>query len=291
MLRFADNETTLRLIRTVDNWNPTLSLFLAFCLVVVIGVLDYVTGIELALSVFYLLPLAVLAWKGGRWLGLAGSVVCTAVWAVARAAAGQRFSSPFLLYWNIGSRFVSFELMAFLLSSLKSSYVYLESLSRTDPLTGCFNTRTFLDLLNTEIERSRRYKRPLTLAYFDLDNFKTVNDTFGHAAGDLVLKSVVVTLRSNIRVSDILGRLGGDEFALVLPETDREAALTALSKIRTGILQEMSAKDWPVTVSIGSVTCLETYLEPTEFMKRADDLLYQSKLNGKNRISSSSFPD
>jgi diguanylate cyclase (GGDEF)-like protein len=283
----ADNESAMSFIGRIENWNRALSLSIAFALIAVIGVLDHVTDSAMSFSVFYLLPLALLAWKGGRWLGLVGALVCTVVW----AAAGQTFSNWFAVYWNTGSRFLSFALMAFLLSSLQVSHAHLESLSRTDPLTGCSNTRAFMEQLKSEINRARRYGRPLTLAYMDLDNFKIVNDTLGHSEGDAVLKAVVSTLRANIRTTDILGRLGGDEFALVLPETDRSAAQTALGKIRTGILQEMGSKGWPVTMSVGAVTCLEGCPDPEAMIKKADDNMYEAKLTGKNTIRLSSVPE
>ena len=107
--------------------------------------------------------------------------------------------------------------------------------SRSDPLTGVANSRVFLELLKREIARARRYKRPLTLAYLDLDNFKSVNDILGHAMGDKVLQTVVSTVNANIRVTDVVGRLGGDEFVLLLPETDMQGARSGRSCVRSEV--------------------------------------------------------
>src|SRR5208337_2057277 len=122
----------MRFIQAIDRWNTALCICVAFALIGVIGAMDYVTGYQLSFSFFYFLPLFLLAWKGGRWLGLAGSLLCALVWAIANTSAGQVFSSRFTMYWNIGSRFLTFAVMTLLLSFLKSFIVHLESISRTD---------------------------------------------------------------------------------------------------------------------------------------------------------------
>lgn len=280
----------MSLIQSLEKWNRTLAICVAFGLMACIGALDYVTGYELSFFLFYFVPVSLLAWKGGRWLGIVGAAISAVVWAEANIAAGQIFSSPFVMYWNGGARFLAFVLVTYLLSVVKDSIAHLEGLSRTDSLTGASNARAFLEQLKGETERARRYRRPFTLSYIDLDNFKAINDSFGHATGDTVLQTVVSEIRTHVRATDVIARLGGDEFALLLPETDRDAAQTAISKIRRGIVREMASRGWPVTVSIGSLTCFDSRLGVDELIKKADDLMYESKSKGKDTASFSSLP-
>jgi diguanylate cyclase (GGDEF)-like protein len=270
------------LFRALENSNKALAIAVAVILIGAIGALDFVTGYELSFFTFYFLPLALLAWKGERWTGVAGAVLCTAAWALANYAAGQRYSSVLVAYWNVGMRFLAFGILAIVVWYVKKITTHLDTLSRTDPLTGAANTRAFMEIVRTEIERAHRYRRPLTLAYFDLDNFKAVNDSFGHATGDALLKAVVSAIRSNIRATDSLARLGGDEFALLLPEVDQEAARQVVSKVRAAILLHMRSKDWQVTISVGALTVREHHMGPDELIKQADDLMYDAKTKGKN---------
>jgi diguanylate cyclase (GGDEF)-like protein len=135
-----------------------------------------------------------------------------------------------------------------------------------------------------EAERARRASRPLTLAYFDLDNFKQLNDQFGHAVGDEALRCFVQTLQVHLRIADLLARLGGDEFALLLPETGAEGAVALLSRLQEHLAREMERKGWPVTLSVGAVT-FQRPLEDVDLMiQRVDALMYAAKRKGKGRI-------
>ena len=280
----------MSLFRAVENWNRTVSICLSFALIAVIGALDYVTGSNFSLSLFYLLPVAVLAWKGGRWLGLGGSAAGACVWALAAVCAGQVFPSPLVLCWESAARFLTYAVLALLIASLKESIFHLEAMSRTDPLTGAANTRAFKEQLRAELERSRRYLHPFTISYLDLDNFKTINDSFGHATGDALLRAMVGAIRTHVRTTDLIARLGGDEFALLLPEADMEGARTVIGRIRAGVQMEMESREWPVTMSVGSLTCRNPGLDVEELVKKADELMYEAKLKGKNQVSFISLP-
>jgi diguanylate cyclase (GGDEF)-like protein/PAS domain S-box-containing protein len=165
----------------------------------------------------------------------------------------------------------------------------LQSLAITDPLTHCVNRRHFLEQSNLELERARRFQRPLSILMLDLDHFKDVNDTFGHAIGDKVLQEIVLVCQLNIRTIDILARYGGEEFTILLPETDDCAALQAAERIRTIIEATAIATEHGavlVTVSIGVANRNgEEAVSLARLLERADQALYASKNAGRNRVT------
>jgi diguanylate cyclase (GGDEF)-like protein len=143
--------------------------------------------------------------------------------------------------------------------------------------------------LQAEINRSRRYKHSLTLAYIDLDNFKQVNDRFGHSTGDLLLKLIVEIASQNIRNTDLFGRMGGDEFVLLLPETNYQAARIVLTRVQQDLLKTMTERSWPVGFSIGAITFINQPNSSEAMLERVDKLMYQVKNSGKNRIEHNLF--
>ena len=275
----------MKLPKDLTQWSKSTALVVGFCLIFAIGVIDYATGYELSLSLFYLIPVSLLAWTTGRWFGLLGALISACVWVFADLMAGERYSRLFYVFWHIVTRASLLGTSALLFSALRKSIEHEKALARIDHLTGAANTRSFQEMLRSEIERSRRYKRPFTLAYIDLDNFKIINDSFGHSTGDLLLQTVVTVIKSHARSTDMVARLGGDEFALLLPEADEKAAQTAITKTRESLVLEMGRRGWPVTVSIGALTCVDTSLGADELLKQVDDLMYSAKIKGKNSIS------
>jgi diguanylate cyclase (GGDEF)-like protein len=159
-----------------------------------------------------------------------------------------------------------------------------KSLSRSDHLTGLANRRSFEESFELECKRSRRYNRPITLVYMDLDNFKKVNDGQGHQTGDEVLIGVAATLRSNLRATDCVARIGGDEFAILLPETNEDASRIILKKL-DGVLQELLTRtNWPIGFSFGVVTFPAPLDSLEAMLERADKLMYEAKNSGKGAI-------
>jgi diguanylate cyclase (GGDEF)-like protein len=275
----------MKLIKDLTEWHKSSALAVGSSLILLIGAVDYLTGYELSLSLFYLIPVSLLGWTAGKWWGMASALVTAVIWTVADRLAGQTYTSFFYVVWHAAMRAGVLCCVAGLLSALRGSMDHEKALARIDHLTGAANVRSFLEILRSEIERSRRYKRPFTLAYIDLDNFKVVNDSFGHATGDLLLQTVVSVIRSQVRRTDAVARIGGDEFGLLLPEADQKAAETVISKMRDSLLLEMGRRGWPVTVSIGVLTSLATGLGVDELLKQVDDLMYASKLKGKNSVT------
>ncbi len=164
----------------------------------------------------------------------------------------------------------------------------LTKLTIRDDLTGLFNSRQFYSHIAQEVDRSNRYFRPLSLILMDIDNFKSLNDTYGHLSGDRVLSSTGDIIKAAIRKQDTAYRYAGDEFTIILPETEIEKALAVAERVRQAIESETHVLSNPralkVTVSIGVVEHL-TDEKIKSFVHRADSAMYVSKRNGRNKIS------
>ncbi len=155
-----------------------------------------------------------------------------------------------------------------------------------DGLTQIHNKRYFLDFLEREMARCSRYERDLSLVMFDIDHFKPLNDTYGHLAGDHVLRKMAQAIRQRIRREELFARYGGEEFAIVLPETNLEKARILGEEIRLLVEEEVFTFDDEeirVTLSLG-IAAMTAPQEPHEFIKNADDALYQAKHNGRNCV-------
>lgn len=277
------------MLSQISNWlskaPKTILIFISLALVLLIGVLDYWTGYEMSLALFYLVPVSFAAWYVGRCAGIAVSLISGAVWEVSNDLAGQTFSSPLFYAWNMTSRIVVFSLTAILLCKLHAVLEHERELSRTDPLTGVMNRRAFQEEFARELHRAQRYELPLTLAFIDLDNFKAMNDQFGHSAGDTVLCTVAGTIDRVIRDTDIAARLGGDEFGIVLTNTGSVGAKKALTKIHTHLHQAMEQLGWAMTFSIGAVACPPLCSATVEeLFGEADEIMYSVKKTGKDAI-------
>jgi diguanylate cyclase (GGDEF)-like protein len=257
---------------------------LGFLIVALVGILDHLTGPELFVSIFYLIPIFLVTWFTERWIGIMISIASALTWLLADFTSGHTYSHPAIPYWNTCVRLGTFMIITFLLSTLKHAWENEKELARTDPLTGIANRRYFIELANAEINRAGRYKHPFTVVHIDLDNFKTVNDRFGHSVGDALLRMVVSTIRNNIRAIDIVARLGGDEFVILLPETGPEPAGVIADKIQDISLNLMQKNQWPVTLSLGVVTFIQPPSTVDEMLKISDGLMYAAKNNGKNTI-------
>ncbi|MBP7865720.1 MAG: diguanylate cyclase [Acidobacteria bacterium] len=161
-------------------------------------------------------------------------------------------------------------------------------LAVTDPLTRLYNRRQFFVLAQHEFQRCRRSRKPISLLMSDIDHFKRVNDTWGHVAGDVVLKAVASRFRNSLRANDVIGRYGGEEFAILLPETDTAAAAQVADSIRLVVAAaavETEADSIPVTVSLGVAGRAGEAEESLEsVLRRADQALYHAKAGGRNRV-------
>jgi diguanylate cyclase (GGDEF)-like protein len=165
---------------------------------------------------------------------------------------------------------------------------HLEYQTQIDSLTGLFNRRAFEKKIEEEFERTKRYQHPLSLLILDIDNFKIINDTYGHHGGDMALIKISETLQEKTRRSDFPSRYGGEEFVLILPETDADNAIQVAQKIHEEIRTcqfGTTARPFLLTVSMGlSSTSNKEYPDWREMLKDADRALYLAKNSGKDRL-------
>ena len=280
----------MNFLARLEKLNKALLVSVGIILIGIIGIIDFLTGYELAFSVFYVLPISLITWLTSRRYGLAASISSALVWLYADLATGNSYINPLIPIWNTLIRLAFFSIITLLLSALRRATQRESELARIDYLTGAVNSLSFYEFAQKEIDRSQRYRHPFTIAYLDLDNFKMVNDRFGHAVGDQVLRVVVSSVRKNMRKTDLVARLGGDEFAMFFPETNQESARAAFSKIQAGLLEEMRLKSWPITFSLGVLTCMAALNGIDELVKLADDLMYLAKRDGKNTARYSAYP-
>lgn len=172
---------------------------------------------------------------------------------------------------------------------LRESNEKLKIMATRDPLTGLLNARAYYDVCNNLIQLARRSGSPYAVLFVDLDHFKSINDTYGHAAGDLVLKAVADCLSKNIRASDALGRIGGEEFSIFLPNTAFADAVRLAEQIRSAVEAIMPAVgEGPrkITASIGVARNAHSEQSMLDIQQQADAAMYRAKAAGRNRVSS-----
>lgn len=257
---------------------------LGILLVIGLGAIDYHTGPEWSFSSFYLLPISLVAWCVGSNWGLFVSAASGLTWLAADLGAGHVYTHPFTPYWNMLVRLVSFVVVTYALSELKRVLDKERSYARRDYLTGAANSRDFTETAAAELAKARAEGYAIALAYIDLDNFKGINDTFGHSVGDQLLKLVAETIKKNLREGDMVARLGGDEFGVLLPRATGDSSSAAMKRMREHFLAEVKKKKWPVSFSMGLVLFEKFPDSVDEMIKRADNLMYTVKDSGKDDI-------
>ena len=269
-----------KIILSLEKVGKPLWGFLGVLLLFILTILDYVTGVELSFSIFYLIPIALFTWAINGNIGVATACISAGIWLFIEVMSAPQQSSSFVYFWNTIIRLGFFLIPVLLLRNLEQEKSY----ARTDYLTGVFNTRSFHEIVQRELDRSIRYQRPFTVAFIDIDNFKTINDTFSHTFGDKVLRAIAQNIQRNLRKTDFIARVGGDEFAILLPEVDSDTARTAISKIQHKFMEEMLKNKWPVTFSIGVITLNAPQYTVDEILGLADKMMYSVKNYGKNDI-------
>ncbi len=273
-----------KVLRRLETLSPLRVFLLGGVVACLLGWIDVVTGEEFSLAIIYLAPISMVAWYSGAVFGGGMSVLCALLWLASNFLAGHRWGHPFFPIWDTivrGGIFLAFSLS---FARLRTALSHERLAARTDPLTGVPNMRRFLEIGTQEIERLKRYGRPFTLAYLDLDNFKTINDTHGHVAGDEILREVAASMLRHLRASDSLARLGGDEFIILLPETEEAAGRRSMERLRQQLREDMRLREWPITFSMGLITIRRSPESVSVMIQLADRLMYAAKTGGKDKI-------
>jgi diguanylate cyclase (GGDEF)-like protein len=280
----------IRLLHRAERLPMEVALGLALVLVATVGFVDFASGGDLAFSPFYLVGVFLASTTNSR-VGRVGVAAAGALaWVAADVLNTPDGYSHFLVpVWNTSARFVVFWLVGALTFSMRNLLSHERVVSRTDGLTELANARWFFEVARGELARQRRSLRPVTLAYIDIDDFKAVNDTLGHEAGDEVLRGVAARIAERIRETDFAARLGGDEFAVLLPETDVAGARQVLEDMRGSLGDLAATEGWPVSFSIGSATFLSPATDVEEMVRNADELMYDVKRAGKDNVAYRSF--
>jgi diguanylate cyclase (GGDEF)-like protein len=271
---------------TLERLRPAVIVAIAALLVALIVPASYAISVDIRFfSFFYLLPVALTAWFVGPLAGALFSVLGAGAWFVESLAERWFGKAGSLVIYTNGVLLLGFFLLfSSLLSALRAALGREKAAARVDELTHVSNRRAFSELAGAEIERMARYGGSFTVAYLDLDDFKQVNDRFGHETGDRVLVAAAQAIRKSLRVNDIVARLGGDEFVVLLPQTELRDAEAVLRKLEAQLAEVMRQGRWPVTVSIGAATFEKPPASVEQMVELVDVLMYSAKSKGKGRL-------
>jgi len=244
---------------------------------------NVVTPPAARLGILYIIPVLLVTWTEGLAWGIVFAVVTTGF---REATAWVQMPPDTPTVWRIVTGLAYLAVLGLAMAGLQTLRRREAEMARLviqDPLTNVLNARAFAERLGQELDRNRRYPRPLSLMYMDLDNFKIINDTHGHQTGDAVLRLVADATRSSVRQADVVGRLGGDEFAVLMPETDAQLADAAAKRLIAS-LRDVFKGTPNVTASIGVVSCTATDASTDDLLRRADQAMYDAKKSGKDRV-------
>jgi len=260
----------------------TILLFLIFAV-------DFATGSLIGFAGYYMLLVIATVWYVGAGMAYLFSAlsVVSMILVVEYAPPYGIFKdfSFFLKCIDITSKGISVFLGCYLGIKFKEEMEILHKMSQTDSLMGTVLSEVFRERVATEMVRSERYARPLTLVYFDIDKFKEINDAYGHGTGGNVLKKTAEVVNSSLRKHDALGRMGGDEFAILLVETGYEEAKRIVERIQEDLLEAMLKFKTAITFSFGVVTYLgKEKIDVNSLEKQADTLMYSVKNTTRNDI-------
>jgi len=275
-------EGTLVRFRLVRRFPRGAPIVIGTFLVSAVAALDWLTGPEVSVSLLYAIAVGIVAWLGARRQGLLVSGLAAVQGLGADVLAGGGFAVTAV--WNAAARLGVLFAIAALVSALASSLIEQRSRAMIDPLTGAMNRRSFHMVAERERLRAGRTGTPLTVAYFDLDDFKDVNDRLGHEAGDRLLRIFAASVRAGVRGSDVLCRIGGDEFVLMLPDTDARQAVIVVDRVRKLLAECCRSEEVRVTTATGIATFRFPPATVDAMIARADELMYQAKSRGGDSV-------
>jgi diguanylate cyclase (GGDEF)-like protein len=255
-----------------------------------VGLLDYWTGYGLQISFLYLIPVFGAAWYCGLWPGVGVSVLTGVISLIVDIELGHASAILSVSVWNACMRLWLFFSVAYLASHLRMHLDRERRLARMDPLTGILNGRAFSEEAERFLALAKRKEKPMTVVFVDVDDFKRVNDTFGHSGGDKVLCAVAKALVQCTRPYDLVARMGGDEFCVLLPETGPDEARGFMTHAWERLEREADESGSQLSFSVGVATFRLPPATVDLALGVADDLMYQAKRAGKRRILYGEWP-
>ena len=260
----------------------------AASIIVLLGLFRISTEAEFALASAAIVPVVLVSWLNGFAWGGVFSMMAALMWVYADYILGREFSSHWIPFANGLTRLATYLFVAYLTASKRALLMKQIEMATHDALTGIPNRRSFVATGQVEIVRALRYQHAVAVIFIDLDNFKQLNDSRGHDAGDAALKSVASALRKSLRETDHFARLGGDEFAVLLPEISEGAASQAGHKISAAIENSVTAFA-PASASIGVAWFEKPGPDFSEMLRAADTLMYEIKNEGKHGVRVQAF--
>lgn len=246
--------------------------------------IDRAAGPQWSLGLLYYLPIAFAAWRLGRDFALTAGLISTAGWFLLTTNGRIGEVNWLALGWSAVAHLVSFAVVAVLVSEVRELFERERTNARFCHLTGALTGRAFRNVLDQAVLDARRRQTGLALVYVDMDDFKLVNDEFGHAAGDAVLEAFSAAVRNTLEEGDHLARTGGDEFVILLAGR-RGRERTAIELVRANALTAMRALDSQVSASMGAIVVPPgRIVDPGDLVRRADSAMYEAKRGGKGSI-------
>lgn len=268
------------------------ALELGACVLLGALALDSVTAYEVPLAALYLFAILMVSWNCGIAWGFVFAALSFATQIGQGLLHGHPYSTRLYFYEARANELLEYCVAVFLTTQLRRLYDRERQTARIDPLTGVRNRQGFHEVVESEIARHHRNGASFCLAYIDCDDFKGVNDRFGHSEGDRLLEAVGYVAAASVRRSDTVGRLGGDEFAVIFPETDHAEALAIEAKLRKALIRITRPRPWwAVTFSMGIATFERMPMSADAAMAFVDQLMYQAKKAGKAHTISGTFDD
>jgi len=250
-------------------------------LVCVITVMNNQLLTSVSLEPLLLLPVVIASWYGNLFTGLSVSFITALAILVSYDHALLALPTTDAVYTAL-VYLSALSILSILIDNFSAVFKVEEAAAEHDHLTGLLNTRGLTSLLEEEIARTKRYRHPFTIAYIDIDNFKVINDSKGHCAGDTILCKLANIITTSFRESDYIGRIGGDEFVCLLPETKQPDAKVVFDKLQRNLSMAFCNEDTVITFSIGVVTFESAPPSTQTALALVDKVMYRVKKLNKN---------
>jgi len=259
-------------------------LVLGTVVIFVIEYFDFIAGPKIDISILCIIPISFITWELGKLSGIILAILSASAWALTDLIHKNFEINYYYEIWSFLFHSFFFVIISLLLNKIKNQLNREKINARKDQLTGLGNLKGFFDTAMQSLKNCRENNCFLSLVYIDCDNFKYINDTFGHLVGDNVLITIAKILLENSGKSEYAARLGGDEFVVLYIDQKHDDVINNFTEIQKKLLQSMNNNNWPVTFSIG----IASFQSPPESVKfiieKADELMYKAKKNGKNNI-------